>query len=121
MPFAVRDEVARQLKTTQETKVIEPSSRSWASPVVMVRKKDGSHRFCRDYRCLNSVTKFDTYPLPRIDDLLDQLGQCRYFSTLDLAFGYWQIRVAPESHEKKAFVPPQGLFEEFLVMPFGVI
>ena len=85
----------------------------------MVRKKDGSHRFCVDYRHLNSVTKSDTYPLPRIDDLLDQLGECRYFSTLDLASGYWKIRVAPESREKTAFTTPQGLYE-FLVMPFGL-
>ena len=85
----------------------------------MVRKKDGSHRFCIDYRHLNAVTKCDTCPLPRIDYLLDQLGHCKYFSTLDLASGYWQIRVAAESREKTAFVTPNGLYE-FLVMPFGL-
>ena len=85
----------------------------------MVRKKDGSHRFCVDYRYVNSVIKIDTFPLPRIDDLLDQLGQSRFFSTLDLASGYWQIRVHPDSREKTAFVTPQGLFE-FRVMPFGL-
>lgn len=69
MPFAVREEVARQLKVMQEAHVIQPSMSPWASPVVMVRKKDGSHRFCIDYRRLNAVTKSDTYPLPRIDDL----------------------------------------------------
>ena len=119
MAFTVREEVARQLKKMQEARVIQPSSSPWASPVVMVRKKDGSHRFCVDYHHLNSLTKSDTYPLPRIDDLLDQLGQCKYFSTLDLASGYWQIRVARESREKTTFVTPQGLFE-FLVMPFGL-
>ena len=119
MPFAVREEVARQLKSMQEAHVIQPSSSPWSSPVVMVRKKDGSHRFCVDYRHLNAVTKSDTYPLPRIDDLLDQLGRCKYFSTLDLASGYWQIRVAADSREKTAFVTPQGLYE-FLVMPFGL-
>ena len=65
------------------------------------------------------MTKSDTYPLPRIDDLLDQLGQCKYFSILDLASGYWQIKVNPTSREKTAFVTPQGLYE-FLVMPFGL-
>ena len=119
MPFVVREEVARQLDHMQSAGVIRPSSSPWASPVVMVRKKDGTHRFCIDYRQLNAVTKADTYPLPRIDDLLDQLGQCRFFSTLDLASGYWQIRVSPASREKTAFVTPQGLYE-FLVMPFGL-
>ena len=70
MPFAVRQEVAKQLKTKQASGVIQPSSSPWASPVVMVRKKDGSHRFCIDYRRLNMVTKPDLYPLPRIDDLI---------------------------------------------------
>ena len=119
MPFAVRGEVARQLQRMQTAGVIQPSSIPWASPVVMVRKKDGTHRFCIDYRQLNAVTKSDVYPLPRIDDLLDQLGQCHFFSTLDLASGYWQIRMSPSSREKTAFVTPQRLFE-FLVMPFGL-
>ena len=119
MPFVVRQEVANQLKHMQEAGVVQPSSSPWASPVVMVKKKDGTHRFCVDYRQLNEVTKADTYPLPRIDDLLDQLGQCRYFSTLDLASGYWQIRMENTSREKTAFVTPQGLYE-FFVMPFGL-
>ena len=119
MPFVVREEVARQLDLMQAAEVIEPSTSPWASPVVMVRKKNGTHRFCIDYWQLNTVTKADTYPLPRIDDLLDQLGQCQFFSTLDVASGYWQIRVSPASREKTAFVTPQGLYE-FLVMPFSL-
>ena len=119
MPFLVRQEVARQLKKMQQMGVVQPSSSPWASPVVMVCKKDGTHRFCIDYRALNSVTKADVFPLPRIDDLLDQLGEAHYFSTLDLAAGYWQIRVHPDSREKTAFITPQGLFE-FCVMPFGL-
>ena len=91
MPFAVRQEVARQLREMQHNGVIQPSSSPWVSPVVMVRKKDGTHRFCIDYRDLNAATVPDTFLLPRIDDLLDQLGQSRFFSTLDLASGYWQI------------------------------
>ena len=72
-----------------------------------------------DYRALNSVTKLDKFPLPRIDDLIDQLGRSHFFTTLDLASGYWQIRVDEESREKTAFIMQQGLFE-FHVMPFGL-
>ena len=119
MPFAARSEVARQLKDMQENGVIQASKSPWSSPVVLVQKKDGSLRFCVDYRELNSVTKADTFPLPRIDDLLDQLGKAKYFSTLDLASGFWQIRMHPQSQEKTAFSTPQGLYE-FRVMPFGL-
>ena len=90
---------------------------SWANPVVMVHKKDGTHWFGMDYRALNAVTKPDQYPLPQIDNLLDQLGESHYFSTLDLPSGYWQIPVHPSSIEKTAFVVPQGLFQ-FRVMSF---
>ena len=118
-PFAVRTEVARQLQEMQSQGVIEPSSSPWASPVVLVRKNDGSLRFCIDYRHLNLVTKPDVFPLPRMDDLLDQLGQSKFFSTLDLASGYWQVKVHPDSREKTAFITHQGLYE-FKVMPFGL-
>ena len=119
IPHAVRQEVARQLQHMLDDKVIRPSNSPWASAMVLVRKKNGQLRICVDYRHLNSVTKPDAYPLPRIDDLLDQLGSAKYFTTLDLAAGYWQIRVAKGSTEKTAFVTPQGLFE-FRVMPFGL-
>lgn len=91
--------------------MIRPSSSPWASPIVLVKKKDGSLRFCIDYRELNSVTKADVFPLPRIDDLLDQLGESKFFSTLDLASGYWQVQVHPDTVEKTAFVTHQGLYE----------
>ena len=87
--------------------------------MVLVKKKDGSHRFCVDYRALNTVKKQDTFPLPRVDDLLDQLGETRYFSSLYLASGYWQIRVHPESQSKTAIVKHQGL-HEFQIIPFGL-
>ena len=103
IPFAARQEVARQIESMQKQGVIQQSKSPWSSPVVLVQKKDGTHRFCVDYRGLNSITKIDTFPLPRIDDLLDQLGESKFFSTLDLASGFWQIRVHPDSQEKKAF------------------
>lgn len=119
VPFAVRGEVAQHLQQMQDSGIIQPSSSPWASPIVLVRKKDGTMRFCIDYRKLNAVTKADKFPLPRIDDLLDQLDKAQYFSTLDLAAGYWQIRINDASKEKTAFTTQQGLFE-FRVMPFGL-
>ncbi|GFY27539.1 hypothetical protein TNCV_2071571 [Trichonephila clavipes] len=86
----------------QENDIIEPSSSPWASPIVLVRKKDGSTRFCVDYRKLNDVTKKDSYPLPRIDDTLDTLSGHKWFSTLDLKSGYWQVEIHPEDREKNS-------------------
>ena len=119
LPYVAKQEVARQLQTMQEAGIIQPSISPWASPVVLVRKKDGTYRFCVDYRELNAVTKPDTFPLPRIDDLLDQLGNTKFFSTLDLGSGFWQVQVHPDSRAKTAFVTSQGL-HEFRVMPIGL-
>lgn len=99
--------------------VIQPSKSPWASPVVLVEKKDKSLRFCVDYRKLNRVTKKDVYPLPRIDDALDRLRTAKYFSSLDLKSIYWQIEVDERDREKTAFVTPDGLYE-FKVVPFGL-
>ncbi|GFV28488.1 retrovirus-related Pol polyprotein from transposon 297 [Trichonephila clavipes] len=119
LPFAKQEEVGTLLREMQENDIIEPSSSPWASPIVLVRKKDGSTRFCVDYRKLNDVTKKDSYPLPRIDDTLDTLSGHKWFSTLDLKSGYWQVEIHPEDREKTAFTSGQGLWQ-FKVMPFGL-
>ncbi|KAL5484318.1 hypothetical protein EMCRGX_G020792 [Ephydatia muelleri] len=119
LPFHQREEVKELLDGMLERQVIEPSQGSWSSPVVLVKKKDGSTRVCVDFRQLNAVTKKDAQPLPRIDETLDVLGSARWFSCLDLTSGYWQVEVAPEDREKMAFVTPYGLFQ-FRVMPFGL-
>jgi len=100
-------------------KVIQPSHSESSSPVVVVPKKNGKPRFCVNYRRLNSVTKKDTYPIPRMDDCLDSLGEAQFFSTLDCTAGYWQVPLNKEDQEKTAFTSHDGLFE-WLVMPFGL-
>lgn len=102
-----------------EAGVIVPSNSAWASPVVLVGKKDGTKRFCVDYRALNGVTQKDLYPLPRTEELLDELGKAQWFSKLDLKSGYWHIVVDPVDRSKTAFITRDGLYE-FLVMPFGL-
>lgn len=119
LPFAKQEEVATLLTEMQQNDIIEPSQSPWASPIVLVRKKDGSTRFCVDYRRLNDITKKDSYPLPRIDDTLDTLSGNQWFSTLDLKSGYWQVEIHPDHREKTAFTTGQGLWQ-FKVMPFGL-
>ncbi|GFX71473.1 hypothetical protein TNCV_2694611 [Trichonephila clavipes] len=99
--------------------VIEPSSSPWASPIVLVRKKDGSTRFCVDNCRLNDVTNKDSYSLPRIDDTLQTLAGSIWFSTPDLKSGYWQLELHPDDKEKAAFTTGQGLWQ-FKFMPSGL-
>ncbi|GFX66134.1 hypothetical protein TNCV_4102741 [Trichonephila clavipes] len=119
LPFAKQEEVGTLLREMQENDIIEPSSSPWASPIVLVRKKDGSTRFCVDYRKLNDVTKKDSYPLPRIDDTLDTLSGHKWFSTLDLKSGYWQVEIHPEDREKQHSLPAKD-YGSSKVMPFGL-
>ena len=113
------DELQAQIDELLAQGHIRPSTSPYGAPVLFVPKKDGRWRMCMDYRALNKQTIRDQYPLPRIDDLLDRLGQAKHFSTLDLASGYHQIAVKASDIPKTAFRTQRGQFE-FLVMPFGV-
>ena len=112
-------ELKSQLQELLDKGFIRPSTSPWGAPVLFVKKKDGTLRLCIDYRELNKVTIKNKYPLPRIDDLLDQLRGARVFSKIDLRSGYHQLKVKAEDIEKTAFRTRYGHYE-FLVMPFGV-
>lgn len=119
VPPTLYKEVRTLLQGMLKSGVIRESSSPWAAPIVFVQKKDGSWRFCVDYRKLNNVTRKDAFPLPRIEDSLTSLTQATWYSTLDLASGYWQVRVDAQDREKTAFTTPFGLFE-WDRMPFGL-
>ena len=100
--------------------IIQESNSAWSSPTVLVKKKDGSTWFCIDYRRLNQATKVDAYPLPHIEDSLNILGGARFFCSLDVASGYWQVEMDAADREKTALVTQGGLYK-FKVMPFGLV
>ena len=108
-----------QIKDLIATGRIRVSSSPWGAPILFARKKDGGLRMCVDYRALNKLTEKNKYPLPRIDDLLDKLRSASFFSSLDLASGFWQIPVVEEDRAKTAFLTPMGQFE-WNVIPFGL-
>ena len=92
-PVVRKELIDQHVKDMLQKNIIVPSSSPWSSPVILIKNKDGSWRYCVDYRRLNIVTKKDVYPLPRIDDALDNLPGSEYFSSLDLRSGYWQIPI----------------------------
>ncbi|GKF22283.1 putative reverse transcriptase domain-containing protein, partial [Tanacetum coccineum] len=112
-------ELAEQLQELTEKGFIRPSSSPWGAPVLFVKKKDGSFRMCIDYRELNKLTVKNRYPLPRIDDLFDQLQGSSIYSKIDLRSGYHQLRVREEDIPKNAFRTRYGHYE-FQVMSFGL-
>jgi hypothetical protein len=119
LPLAQEGDCEKEVQAMLAKGVIEPGYSPWSSPVVLVRKKDGTLRFCVDYRRLNAVTEFDCYPLPRIDETLDHLSGAQWFTTLDLISGYWQVGMTSEARSKSAFCTRSGLYL-WKVMPFGL-
>ena len=102
-----------------ENDFIEPSKSEWSSPCILVPKPDGSFRLCTDYHKVNNCTKTDTFPISRIDDCIDKIGQSKFVSKFDLLKGFWQIPSTEKAKEISAFVTPGGLYK-YKVMPFGM-
>lgn len=119
VPQALQAKYDQEIDNMLQMGIVRPSTSPWASPVVIVPKPDGTIRFCVDYRRLNSLTKMDAYPMPRVEQMLEKVSKANFISTLDLTKGYWQVPLDKASQTKSAFVTPRGLFE-FTVMPFGM-
>jgi hypothetical protein len=114
-----REKTKVMIKEMLHSGIITESDSPYASPIILVQKKTGDKRLCVDYRALNSKTVKEHYPLPRLEDQIDSLGGYKYFTTLDLATGYYQIPISPSSQAKTAFVTPDGQYQ-FTRMPFGL-
>lgn len=119
MSHIQRADIDRHISNMLEQNIISVSSRPYSSPVLLVKKKNGTARFCVDYRKLSAVTLKDSYPLPRIDDTLDAVSGSKYFSTLDMQFGYHQVAMHSNSKDKTAFISHSALCE-FNVLSFGL-
>jgi len=111
----LREEISYML----ENGIIEPSMSEWSSPCILVPKADGSMRFCTDFRRVNALTRDDSYPIPRIDDCIDLVGNAKFVTKIDLLKGYWQIPLTERAKRISAFVTHDGLYQ-YRVLPFGL-
>jgi len=119
VPLAKKEAVDREIDKLLKDKLIEPSSSPWSAPICLVTKKDGTPRFCVDFRKLNAITKKDAYPLPKPDDTFEALTGSRWYHVVDMQTGYWQLKIDSQDQHKTAFATYRGLFE-FRVMPMGL-
>lgn len=99
--------------------IAKPLFSEWSSPCILVGKPDGTYRFCSDFRKVNAVTKTDNFPLPRMEDCIDQVGSAKFVSKIDLLKGFWQVPLTPRALEISSFITHNGLFS-YSVMPFGL-
>ena len=119
VPKARRKVIDEEVSKMLELNVIEESKSAWSSPIVFVAKPDNTVHFCNDFRNLNAVSEFDAYPMPRVDKLIESLGNAWFITTLDLTKGYWPVPLAAESKEKTAFATPGGLWQ-YRMLPFSL-
>jgi hypothetical protein len=119
LSFWEEAEVKRQIDVLVELGKMKPNNSKYACRITLPVKRDGSRRFCRDYRPLNGQTCRDSFPMPLVEDVISQLGKSTWFTTLDLQFGFWQIRMAPKDMKKTALITKTGLYD-WTVMPFGL-
>ena len=120
VPYSLRESLREDVDDLIRMGVIRESNSPYASPAVVVKKKDGSNRICVDYRKLNKLTVFDPEPMPTAEEVFQRLNGDKYFSKIDLSKGYWQIAIPEEDVSKTAFVTPDGSYE-FLKMLFGMV
>ena len=114
-----RKHLNKEVQYMLDNHIAEPCSSSWASPCLLVGKPDKTYRLCTDYRKVNNVTKPDAFPLPRMEDCIDEVGSAKFVSTFDLLKGYWQVPLSKRAQEVCAFITPSGLYK-YTVMPFGL-
>ena len=120
VPHSMQETIRDEVKAMLTLGIIEKSESPYASPIVIVKKPDGTNRFCIDYRRLNKITIFDPEPIPNIEDIMSKVGKAKYFTKLDLTRGYWQIPITEHDKAKSAFITTEGLYQ-FNVLPFGMV
>ena len=119
LPPGKKEKVHREVEYMLKIGAIEPGSGEWSSPVVLIPKSDGTSRLCIDYRKVNAVIKTNAYPIPRIEDCIDRIGQANFVTKLDLLKGYWQVPLSERAQDVSAFAPHDALYL-CRVLPFGM-